>query len=138
MAGSEQEPAAPDDGIDIIVRAVSTYEPEESDLSHATDKKYVFSYQIEIENRSSRTVQLLARHWWITDANQDVREVEGEGVVGRLPVIEPGQIFSYSSWCILSTPSGWMRGTYAMVATGGKKIVVPIPTFSLATPYALN
>ena len=61
-----------------------------------------------------------------------------EGVVGQRPVIAPGQVFRYSSWCVLPTPSGWMRGTYSMVATGGGAMVVPIPTFSLATPHALN
>ena len=138
MAGFQQEPTAQDENPEIVVRAVSTFRPEESDLSHATDMKYVFSYQIEIENRGARTVQLMSRHWWITDALQEVREVEGAGVIGQHPVIAPGQIFSYSSWCVLPTPSGWMRGTYSMVATGGESMVVPIPTFSLATPYALN
>ena len=123
---------------DIVVRVVSVFRPDESDLSHATDKKYVFSYQIEIENRGSRTVQLLSRHWWITDGRQEVREVEGEGVVGEQPVIAPRQVFSYSSWCVLPTPSGWMRGTYSMVATGGETLIVPIPAFSLSTPDALN
>jgi ApaG protein len=138
MAGIQQEPTDSDENAGVVVRAVSTYRPEESDLSHATDKKYVFSYSIEIENQGSRTVQLMARHWWITDANQDVREVEGEGVVGQHPVIAPGQVFCYSSWCVLPTPSGWMRGSYSMVATGGDALEVPIPTFSLATPHALN
>jgi len=84
MAGFQQEPTAQDENPDIVVRAVSTFRPEESDLSHATDKKYVFSYAIEIENRTPRTIQLLARHWWITDARQEVREVEGEGVLAAL------------------------------------------------------
>ena len=138
MAGFQQEPTMQDDNPDVVVRAVGVFRPEESDLSHATDKKYVFAYQIEIENRGSRTVQLMSRHWWITDARQDVREVEGEGVVGQHPVIAPGQIFTYSSWCVLPTPSGWMRGSYSMVATGGATLEVSVPTFSLATPHALN
>jgi ApaG protein len=138
MAESRQEPTEPDGNSEVVVRAVSTYRPEESDLSHATDKKYVFSYEIEIENRGTRTIQLMSRHWWITDARQAVREVEGEGVVGQHPVITPGQTFSYSSWCILPTASGWMRGVYSMAATGGATIEVPVPPFSLATPYALN
>ena len=138
MAGFQQEPTTQDENQEIVVRAVSTFREDESDLSHATDKKYVFAYQIEIENRGSRTVQLMSRHWWITDARQDVREVEGEGVVGQHPVIAPGQIFTYSSWCVLPTPSGWMRGSYSMVATGGATLEVSVPTFSLATPHALN
>jgi ApaG protein len=138
MPSFQQESAAQDENQGIVVRAVSTFRPEESDLSHATQKQYVFSYQIEIENCGTRTVQLRARHWWITDANQDVREVEGEGVVGQHPVIHPGEVFTYSSWCVLPTPSGFMRGSYSMVATGGEAIDVPIPCFSLATPHALN
>jgi ApaG protein len=123
---------------EVFVRAISTYLPEESDLSDPNERKYVFTYQIEIENRSHRTVKLLSRHWWITDARQNVHEVEGEGVVGQQPVIEPGQVFTYSSWCVLATPSGWMRGTYSMVTTHGESIEVPIPAFGLAIPSALN
>jgi ApaG protein len=138
MACIQQETAESDGNSGVVVRAVSLYRPDESDLSHATNKKYVFSYHIEIENRGTRTVQLRSRHWWITDAEQDVREVEGQGVIGQHPIIAPGQIFSYSSWCVLPTPSGWMRGSYSMVVTGGDEIDVPIPCFSLATPHALN
>ena len=134
----QQDPQAPDETSDLVIRAVSAYRPDESDLSHHTDKKYVFSYRIEIENQGSRTVQLRSRHWWITDARQEVHEITGDGVVGQYPVIAPGQVFGYSSWCVLPTPSGWMRGTYSMVATGGKAMEVPIPSFSLATPHALN
>jgi ApaG protein len=134
----QQDQVAPDNNSGVVIRAVSAYRPDESDLSHFTDKKYVFSYRIEIENLGSRTVQLLSRHWWITDARHEVREVKGDGVVGQYPVIAPGQVFGYSSWCVLPTPSGWMRGTYSMVAAGGKTMEVPIPCFSLATPHALN
>ena len=138
MADIQAEATDSEENGGVVVRAASTFRPDESDLYHATDKKYVFSYEIEIENRGPRTVQLLSRHGWITDANQDVREVEGDGVVGQHPVIAPGQVFRYSSWCVLPTPSGWMRGDYSMVATGGDTFDVPIPTFSLNTPHALN
>lgn len=136
MISFVQDPVKPDN--DIVVRAVSAYMPDESDLSDPDDRKYVFAYHIEIENQSSHAVKLLSRHWWITDAAQVVREVQGEGVVGQQPIIAPGQVFSYSSWCVMPTPSGWMRGSYAMVTASGDAIEVPIPTFSLTTPSALN
>lgn len=131
-----QDPVKPAN--DILVRAVSAYMPDESDLSDPDEKKYVFAYHIEIENQGSHPVKLLSRHWWITDADQGVREVQGEGVVGQQPVIAPGQVFSYSSWCVMPTPSGWMRGAYSMLVAGGETIEVPIPLFSLSTPTALN
>jgi ApaG protein len=140
MVANEQ-PAATDEGSAVVVRAVSMFQPDESDLSDATDKKYVFAYRIEIENRGTRTVQLLSRHWWITDARQAVREIEGDGVIGQRPFISPGQVFAYSSWCIIPTPSGLMRGSYFMVvsgANGDEPLEVVVPSFSLATPHALN
>lgn len=118
-----------------MVRAEATYRPEESDLDEG---KYVFSYRIEIENQGVRTVQLVSRHWWITDAHQVVREVEGEGVVGQQPVIGPGQVFSYSSWCMLPTSTGWMRGIYHVVAAGGERLEIPISPFGLAVPHSIN
>lgn len=138
MDYSPQEPAVSQDTSGIIVRVVSEYRPEQSDLQAAGDEKYVFAYYIEIENQGERSVQLLSRHWWITDAHQAVREVTGEGVIGQRPVIEPGQVFRYSSWCVLPTQSGFMRGTYSMVAADGDTLEVQIPLFSLATPHALN
>jgi ApaG protein len=123
---------------DIIVRAVSAYMPDESDLADPDDKRYVFAYHIEIENQSSAPVKLLSRLWWITDSAKGVREVQGEGVVGQQPVIPPGQVFAYSSWCVLATPSGWMRGAYSMLVAGSDIVEVPIPLFSLATPTELN
>jgi ApaG protein len=135
---AHEELATLDKSSDVVVRAVSMYRPDESDLSDDTEKKYVFAYRIEIENRGTRSVQLLSRHWWITDARHGVREVEGEGVVGQRPVIPPGQVFAYSSWCILPTSSGLMRGSYFMVLSGGETFEVPVPSFSLATPDALN
>lgn len=123
---------------DVVVRVVSAYLPEESDLSDPTDRKYVFGYHIEIENRGPGMVKLISRHWYITDGHDQVREVEGEGVVGQQPVIMPGQVFSYSSWCVLPTPNGRMRGTYAMVTDTGETIEVPIPRFSLIANAGLN
>ena len=138
MNDSPQEPAVSRDTSGIIVRAVSEYRPDQSDLESTGDEKYVFAYHIEIENQGERSVQLLSRHWWITDARQTVREVTGGGVVGQRPVIEPGQVFRYTSWCVLPTASGLMRGTYSLLTVGGEMLEVQIPCFSLATPHALN
>ena len=120
---------------DIVVRAESSYHPGESDDEQ---NKHVFSYRIEIENRGTETVQLISRHWWITDAFEVVREVDGEGVVGQQPVIPPGETFRYSSWCALPTLTGWMRGVYRMIAMNGRKFEVPVPAFGLAAPHAIN
>jgi ApaG protein len=130
------DPATPNSN--IVVRAVSSFMPDESSLSELDDRRYVFAYHIEIENQGSQAVKLLSRHWWIADTAQGVREVEGDGVVGQQPVIAPGQVFRYSSWCVMPTPSGWMKGSYRMVTTTGETIDVPIPPFSLSTPSALN
>jgi ApaG protein len=130
------DPVTPDSS--IVVRAVSSFMPDESALSDPDDRRYVFAYHIEIENQSDRAVKLLSRHWWIADTAQGVREVEGDGVVGQQPVIAPGEVFRYSSWCVMPTPSGWMKGSYRMVTTAGETIEVPIPPFSMSTPTALN
>ena len=89
MNDSPREAAVSRDTSGIIVRAVSEYRADQSDLESTGDEKYVFAYHIEIENQGERSVQLLSRHWWITDARQTVREVTGGGVVGQRPVIEP-------------------------------------------------
>jgi ApaG protein len=138
MSSFQQHPAMPDGISEIVVRAVSRYLPEASDLSQPGDGRYVFAYTIDIENRGERTVKLLSRHWWITDGRQNVREVEGPGVVGQQPVLRPGESFRYSSWAALPTSSGWMRGVYAMLAESSEIIEVPIPAFPLSTPQSLN
>jgi ApaG protein len=123
---------------DVVVRVVSSYVPQESDPPTSSGRRYVFAYHIEIENRGGRTVKLLSRHWWIVDARDRVDEVEGQGVIGQQPVILPGQTFSYSSWCVLATPTGRMRGVYSMLAEGGEVIEVPIPQFVLTASTMLN
>jgi ApaG protein len=138
MSSFVKVPAGTDASRGIIVRVVSAYIPQESDLSDPTDRKYVFAYHIDIENRGSRTVRLLSRHWWIVDAHDLVREVIGEGVVGQQPVLSPGQVFSYSSWCVIPTPTGRMRGTYSMLAASGETIQVAIPQFNLNANAPLN
>jgi ApaG protein len=138
MASPEQDPDAQDGSGAIVVSAVSRYFPEASEFLPDGERGYVFGYTIDIENRGIRTVKLHSRHWWITDAWQNVREVEGLGVVGEQPSIRPGESFRYSSWCTLPTSSGWMRGNYAMITENNDVIEVPIPAFHLAVPQSLN
>ncbi|HTR99938.1 MAG TPA: Co2+/Mg2+ efflux protein ApaG [Bacteroidota bacterium] len=99
--------------------------------SSQIEKKFVFAYFIRIENRSGESVQLLRRHWYIASGDGDVQEVEGEGVVGRQPVIPPGGAHEYNSFCILRTFEGSMEGTYLMEREGGEQFNVTIPRFAL-------
>ncbi|MGV8933828.1 MAG: Co2+/Mg2+ efflux protein ApaG [Gallionellaceae bacterium] len=108
------------------------------DQSNEADNRYVFSYSITISNNGDSTVQLLSRHWVITDANNQVQEVRGQGVVGEQPVIKPGQGFGYTSGTVLSTPVGTMTGSYQMVTEDGKKFEVTIPQFVLSVPRVLH
>ncbi len=102
--------------------------------SSPSEQRYVWAYQVVILNLSPVTVQLLTRYWHITDGLGRVQEVNGAGVVGEQPVIAPGDSFSYTSGCPLSTPSGFMRGHYAMVTAEGEMLTVQIPAFSLDMP----
>ena len=108
------------------------------DQSNEADNRYVFSYSITISNNGESTVQLLSRHWVITDANNQVQEVRGQGVVGEQPVIKPGQSFGYTSGTVLSTPVGTMTGSYQMVTEDGKKLEINIPQFVLSVPRVLH
>src|SRR5271165_221848 len=83
--------------------------------------EWVFEYTVRITNQGSETVQLISRHWIITDGMDHIEEIKGAGVVGKQPVLAPGESFKYSSWCPLKTPTGAMRGTYQMVTTDGKQ-----------------
>jgi len=114
------------DDITITVRPI--YLDGQSDLMA---RKFVFGYFVRIENHRSEPVQLLRRHWFIRDANGDVKEVEGEGVVGRQPVIKPGEAHEYSSYCVLETFEGSMEGTYQMQRPDGELFTALIPTFIL-------
>lgn len=101
--------------------------------------EYLFAYRITIENLGAVPVKLLRRHWHIIDSNGDVREVEGEGVVGQQPTIEPGESYQYISSCNLSSDVGKMYGTYTMEDLFTKKtIVVTIPEFQLIAPFKNN
>jgi ApaG protein len=120
-------------GVRVVVR--SEYVPERSSPA---DAQYLFAYRIRISNAGEDTVQLLSRHWVITDGAGQVEHVRGPGVVGEQPVLEPGESFEYTSFCPLPTPIGSMHGTYQMVTAGGSTFDAEIAPFSLAVPTALN
>ena len=117
---------------DIRVAVQSYFLEGQSDPDEA---QYVWAYRIRISNEGDRTVQLLRRHWIITDAGGSIKEVEGEGVIGEQPVIAPGQFYVYTSGTPLGTPTGFMQGSYAMQDEDGGHFSVEIPTFSLDSPY---
>lgn len=108
------------------------------DQSSPEEGRYVWAYRVRIENLGGETVQLLRRHWRITDSLGRVREVEGAGVVGEQPVLGPGESFEYTSGTPLPTPSGIMAGTYQMVTAAGEKFEATIPVFSLDSPHQPN
>jgi ApaG protein len=118
-------------GIRVSVRAFFLADQSEPDRAH-----YVWAYRVAIANEGKETVQLLRRTWRITDGLGRTQEVNGEGVVGEQPVLEPGQSFEYTSGTPLATPSGFMRGAYHMVvAATGETFDVAIPAFSLDSPH---
>ncbi len=100
--------------------------------------EWVFEYTVRITNQGSETVQLISRHWIITDGMDHIEEIKGPGVVGKQPVLAPGESFKYSSWCPLKTPTGAMRGTYQMVTTDGKQFDIEIAPFALKARYTIN
>ena len=119
----------------IRVSVVSEYSP---DRSRPEQQHWFFLYTITIANESQETVQLLTRHWVITDATGRVEEVKGPGVVGEQPVLSPGQSFTYTSGCPLSTAFGTMEGTYQMTSPTGGAFDVRIATFTLSEPYTVH
>ncbi|HOY96361.1 MAG TPA: Co2+/Mg2+ efflux protein ApaG [Catalimonadaceae bacterium] len=111
----------------------------QGEYSNPGQDHYVFTYKIRIENNSLYTIQLLRRHWWIYDVLGQHREVEGEGVVGQQPVLEPGQVHEYVSGCNLKSGIGKMVGTYQMErVVDGSSFEVHIPEFSMMIPWKLN
>ncbi len=118
---------------DIRVTVEPRYLEERSDPK---ERRFFWAYTVEIANRGPAPVQILARHWIITDQNGRREDVRGIGVVGEQPVITPGSSFSYTSGCPLPTPSGVMVGSYEAVADGGEVFNVAIPAFSLDLPGA--
>jgi ApaG protein len=120
---------------DVTVAVKSAYVAEQSDPARS---HYVFAYTITITNTGAVAAQLVSRHWIITDAEQQVQEVKGLGVVGQQPLLQPGESFEYTSGTSLPTAVGTMRGTYQMVAGDGKTFDAEIPLFTLSMPRVLH
>lgn len=108
------------------------------DQSEPDDFYFVWAYHIRIENQGEQSVQLLRRHWHITDSNGQVQEVRGQGVVGEQPVLGPGEAYEYTSGTPLATPSGFMVGSYQMKGAAGETFNVSVPAFSLDSPHDLK
>jgi len=119
--------------ITVITRTI--YVPEQSEPDGG---RYVFAYTITIKNTGSVTAQLISRHWVITDANNQVQEVRGLGVVGEQPLLKPDESFEYTSGTAIATPVGTMRGSYQMVAEDGLQFDATIPEFTLSMPRVLH
>jgi ApaG protein len=103
--------------------------------SNPQQNQWFFIYKVRLTNEGRETVKLLSRHWIITDAMGAVKEVRGPGVIGKQPVLEPGETFEYTSGCDLKTPFGSMRGTYQMATRGQEQFDIEIPMFTLTEPY---
>jgi ApaG protein len=116
----------------IKVTAIPIFLEEESS---PPSSRYVWAYHMCIENHGHQTVRLLKRHWRIIDSNGVVEEIQGDGVVGKQPTIQPGEAFEYTSGAPLGTPSGMMLGKYQMTTEGGQQFDVVIPPFSLDSPH---
>jgi ApaG protein len=119
----------------IRVEVLSRHSPENS---RPMEDDWVFQYTVRITNQGPDTVQLLSRHWIITDALDHIQEVKGPGVVGQQPILAPGESFKYSSWCPLKTPTGTMRGTYQMVRTDGRQFDIEIAPFALKAKQTVH
>jgi ApaG protein len=119
----------------VRVRVQSKYDPKRSSPGA---QQWYFPYTITITNEGDETVQLMTRHWFITDGNNRVHEVRGPGVVGDQPVLNPGESYTYTSGCPLGTPFGLMEGTYQMVTGGGEPFDAKIAPFELGQPYSVH
>ncbi len=117
----------------VTIRTQYLEEQSEPDRS-----QYVFAYSVTIKNTGSVPAQLIARHWVITDANHQVQEVRGLGVVGHQPLLQPGEHFEYTSGTSMATPQGTMHGEYFCVAEDGARFETPIPEFVLSLPRTLH
>jgi ApaG protein len=123
------------DNYNIKVDVKTTYMEEHSDPE---DNNYAFAYHITISNTGTIAAKLLSRHWVITDADNNVEEVRGAGVVGEQPYLEPGSSFQYTSGSVLKTPVGTMEGSYQMIAEDQKRFDAQIPVFLLSVPGILH
>ncbi len=123
------------DKYQIEIQPMPEFIPDQSDPEN---DRYIFAYTITITNRGSVPAQLVSRHWIITDGRNDIQEVRGLGVVGKQPLLQPGESFRYTSGSSLTTPIGTMKGSYQMVAEDGTHFNADIPEFVLASPGALH
>ena len=119
----------------VRVHVASEYSPERSQPS---ESQWFFLFTVRIVNEGLETVQLVTRHWVITDGNGHVEEVRGPGVVGERPVLEPGEGFEYTSGCPLPTSFGMMQGTYQMITREGELFDAEIAPFTLSEPYTVH
>ena len=115
----------------VVVRVSVSHLPEQSEPKRG---RWFWAYHVRIENEGAQAVQLLTRHWVITDGRGARHSVEGEGVVGEQPLIEPGGSFDYVSGCPLATPTGHMQGSYRVIGEDGARFDVAIPKFALTAP----
>lgn len=120
---------------DIVVRVAVSYLPEQSAPSQG---RWFWSYHVRIENQGRAAVQLLSRHWKITDGRGQIHEVAGQGVVGDMPLIGPAESYDYVSGCPLDTPRGQMEGSYALMDEHGNALQAAIPLFHLVAPTHTN
>ena len=120
---------------DVIVNTISEYVPE---LSNKDDSNYYYLYEVTIENKGQKKIKLLSRHWDISDALGKQKQIDGDGVVGKNPIINPGQVFKYKSYCPLKTEYGFMRGFYTMKNEDGEIFKVEIPEFPLVLNNIIN
>jgi ApaG protein len=119
----------------VHVRVEPQFDPERSSPEQ---EHWFFLYTVTISNQGEETVQLLRRHWIITDGEGHVEEVRGPGVVGDQPVLRPGESYSYTSGCPLTTAFGFMQGTYQMVTGAGEEFDAEVATFELSEPYSVH
>jgi ApaG protein len=121
------------EGIEISVQSEFR-----ADRSAPGQGRFLYTYTVQISNGGAGSAKLLGRHWIITDARGEREEVTGDGVIGQQPELEPGQSFQYTSFCVLKTPLGQMRGTYTMMRSDGTTFQAEIAPFALVVPAALN
>ncbi len=119
----------------IEVEVATNYIEEQS---QPEDDRYVFAYTITLRNTGKQPARLMTRHWIINDANGNIQEVHGEGVVGEHPYLRPGETFQYTSGTVLETPVGSMEGSYQMVSDAGQPFDAEVPAFTLSRPNALH
>ncbi len=120
---------------EISITVKTQFLPEQSDPDN---RQFAFTYTVTIKNTGTASIQLIARHWFITDGDNDVQEVRGLGVVGQQPLLRAGEQFEYTSWATLPTPAGTMRGEYFCVTEEAQFFQAQIPEFALVMPRTLH